>query len=125
MTRLLKNRTFLIVASIGVVGAGIAIAAAIRAGSASPPAPADERKWVEVERVYDGDTVKVDPDDKLIYAGIRAPQEGERFHEEAKARNAKLVEGANAAEAAHWEHLEAVVVRGRTEPTAIAAPRRA
>jgi len=37
--------------------------------------------------------------------------------------NARLVEAAGAEEAARWHGLEPVVVRGRTEPTAIAAPR--
>ncbi|TWT40456.1 SPBc2 prophage-derived endonuclease YokF precursor [Phycisphaerae bacterium RAS1] len=81
---------------VGVAGVGLLLGATLllRPAPAKPaPAPAEQRKWVEVERVLDGDTLKVDPGDKLVYAGIRAPVEGEPFFEQARRRNAELVEG--------------------------------
>jgi hypothetical protein len=41
---------------------------------------------VSVERVVNGHSVKLDDDDeeKLIYAGIRAPYENEPMHEQSK-----------------------------------------
>jgi len=48
---------------------------------------------VEVERVRNGSTVKIKPDEKLVYAGLRAPYEHEPLFEEARKRNAELVEG--------------------------------
>jgi micrococcal nuclease len=61
--------------------------------SSSPPAPAEERRWVEVKQVRSGDTVTVDPDDKLLYVGIRAPLLDEPLFEASKERNRELVEG--------------------------------
>lgn len=48
---------------------------------------------VTVKSVLSGDKVKVKHDGRLVYAGIRAPFEGEPLYEEAKRRNAELVEG--------------------------------
>jgi len=80
-----------------VVG-GVAILAGaalgLRAAFSKPaPAPADERQWVEVEHVRSGDTITVKPEDKVTYAGIRAPLKDEPLFEEATRRNGELVEG--------------------------------
>lgn len=48
---------------------------------------------VEVKRVISGHYVKIDPGDRLVYAGIRTPHESEPLHEEARARNEELVLG--------------------------------
>lgn len=49
--------------------------------------------WADAKRIRSGDTVAADNDNKLVYAGIRAPIEGEPLFEESRARNAELVEG--------------------------------
>ncbi|MFQ5502804.1 MAG: thermonuclease family protein, partial [Phycisphaerae bacterium] len=55
---------------------------------------AEERPTrVEVKRVIDGQYLKVSPDDRLVYAGIRTPHENEPFHDEARMRNEELVLG--------------------------------
>ena len=48
--------------------------------------PTEKRLRVKVKRVVNGHYVKLNKDDKLVYAGIRAPYENEPFHEEAKQR---------------------------------------
>ncbi|MCP4245666.1 MAG: thermonuclease family protein [bacterium] len=48
---------------------------------------------VKVQRVYSGGEAKTESDEKLVYAGIRTPSRGDPFFEEAKRRNAALVEG--------------------------------
>jgi micrococcal nuclease len=45
----------------------------------------------QVKRVLSGHTVKIEPDLKLSYAGIRAPYADEPFFGQAKNRNEKLV----------------------------------
>jgi micrococcal nuclease len=55
--------------------------------------PTEKRVRVKAKRVVNGHYVKLDKDDRLVYAGIRAPYENESFYEEAKQRNAELVEG--------------------------------
>lgn len=84
---------------LSLVGGGVALSLiavfvltrAVR--SAAEPAPADERKWVTVERVYRGDAAEVDPDDELVYAGIRAPYKDEPLADRSRQRNAELVAG--------------------------------
>ena len=49
--------------------------------------------FVEVKRILSGHTVKLKSDERLTYAGIRTPHQGEPLHEEARRRNADLVEG--------------------------------
>lgn len=56
-------------------------------------ADAEVSSNVVVERVRNGSTVKFKPDGKLVYAGLRAPYEHEPLFEEARKRNAELVEG--------------------------------
>lgn len=46
-----------------------------------------------VERVIDGDTIKLSDGDTVRLTGIDAPDEGECFYDESKAALAKLVEG--------------------------------
>ncbi len=58
---------------------------------------AEERLFVEVKRVLSAQKVKLDsdrPEDEyLIYAGIRAPSDGEPMADVATRRNSELVEG--------------------------------
>lgn len=55
---------------------------------------AEERPTrVEVKRVIGGQYLKVSPDDRVVYAGIRTPHENEPFHDEARMRNEELVLG--------------------------------
>lgn len=63
-----------------------------RSGHREPP-DARSRTWIEVERVRSGDKVISDPDDKVLWAGIRAPFKDEPFFEESKRRNEELVGG--------------------------------
>ncbi|MCH7885857.1 MAG: thermonuclease family protein [Planctomycetes bacterium] len=49
--------------------------------------------FVEVKRILSGHTVKLESDQRLTYAGIRTPHQGEPLFEEARRRNADLVEG--------------------------------
>jgi micrococcal nuclease len=53
--------------------------------------PDDRPMNVEVKRAVNGHTVKIDPDGKLTYAGIRAPYDNEPYSVEAKSRNDELV----------------------------------
>lgn len=50
-------------------------------------------QFVEVKRILSGHTVKLESDQRLTYAGIRTPHKGEPLFEEARRRNADLVEG--------------------------------
>lgn len=50
-------------------------------------------QFVEVKRTLSGHTVKLESDERLTYAGIRTPHKSEPLHEEARRRNADLVEG--------------------------------
>lgn len=47
----------------------------------------------EVARVISGHSIKLESDERLNYAAIRTPYKNEPFHEEARQRNAELVEG--------------------------------
>ena len=81
-----------------LTGAGVVVLIGIgfgvkRLARAPAPASTEERRWVTVERIRSGDTVTVDPDDKLIYVGIRAPLAEEPLFEASKERNRELVEG--------------------------------
>lgn len=51
---------------------------------------------VEIKRAYSEQTVKIEPDEKLLYAGICAPEEGDPLFEQSKARNEELVGGKTA-----------------------------
>ncbi|MFQ5805244.1 MAG: thermonuclease family protein [Phycisphaerae bacterium] len=55
--------------------------------------PTEKRPSVKAKHVINGHYVKLNRNDRLVYAGIRAPYENEPFYEEAKLRNAELVEG--------------------------------
>ena len=55
--------------------------------------PDRNNAWVEVKRVRSGDTIIVNSNEKVRYAGIRAPFRNELLFEEAVRRNEKLVAG--------------------------------
>lgn len=48
---------------------------------------------MEVKRVVSGHSIKVEPDERLNYAGIRTPYKHEPLHKEAQQRNTELVDG--------------------------------
>ncbi len=54
--------------------------------------PAQRQYRAKVEHVRSGHKVRLDSGEDLVYAGIRAPFKGEPGYEEAKQRNAQLVE---------------------------------
>lgn len=56
------------------------------------PAP-EPVTQVKIEHVRSGDRVKLDSGEKLAYAGIRTPVEGEPLFAESTRRNVELVEG--------------------------------
>lgn len=85
--------SYVIAIVIGVIIIGLGGWAGSSALRKQTPAPAEERRWVEVKRVRSGDRVTIKPDDDLQYAGLRAPIPDEPLFEESKKRNAKLVEG--------------------------------
>jgi micrococcal nuclease len=78
----------------GVVLLGSAVLA-YRAfnGEDGTPARGERPRKAEVKRVINGHKIKLESDEELIYAGIRAPYPQEPLFEEAKRRNIKLVEG--------------------------------
>lgn len=90
----MNRKTLIVVAAGGVVAAAAGAYAISRVvGKTETPAPVAERRWVKVEHVRSGDRIKIKPDDTVVYAGIRAPLEGETLYEKAKQRNEKLVTG--------------------------------
>lgn len=78
------------VLALAVVAFGVLIAVKLTGG---PRQPTEKRLKVKAKRAVNGHYVKLNKQDKLVYAGIRAPYENEPFHQEAKQRNAELVEG--------------------------------
>ena len=76
------------------VAAVAAVVVALRALTSEERKVATERpQWAEVKRVISGHRVKLNSDEELIYAGLRAPYAHEPLHEESRMRNAELVEG--------------------------------
>lgn len=65
----------------------------LRTFSDTPAAPPERSFSVRVEHVRSGSTVQLESDEKLLYAGIRAPSQDEPLFEQATRRNAELVEG--------------------------------
>lgn len=79
------------------IGALMAIALVVLSysmfGEKEQKRAARRAQFVEVKRILSGHTVKLDSDQRLTYAGIRTPHKGEPLFEEARRRNADLVEG--------------------------------
>ena len=78
-----------------IVGGLVAVAATAGAWAvvwlvSEPAPPTEKRLHVRVKLAINGHYVKLNKNDKLVYAGIRAPYEREPFHEEARQRNAEL-----------------------------------
>jgi micrococcal nuclease len=89
-----RNRRILLAVTGGVLLLAVTAAYAAFKFRKSHRSPEEEApKWVDAKRIRSGDTVIANNDNKLIYAGVRAPVEGEPLFEEARARNATLVEG--------------------------------
>ena len=77
-----------------LVGSGALVVRSVvgdgAAGNSEPDGPIANAK---VSRVYNGRKVKLESEQHLTYAGIRAPYAGEPFFDDAKRRNTELVEG--------------------------------
>lgn len=73
---------------------GVSFSLVIRSIWGKEPASAPERiVRSRVKEVYSGHSVKLKPDHRAMYAGIRAPYEDEPLFEESRRRNAELVQG--------------------------------
>ena len=91
-----ENRPLLIrLGMVGVLAMGSVglLAHSIFGNDDDASTKTDKPTRVEVRRVYSGDTIKVSPKNKVIYAGILAPGQHEPLHDESERRNADLVEG--------------------------------
>ncbi len=86
------------------ITAGLSLAGVVLLGSAvlayrtfdgedGKPTRGERLRKAEVKRVINGHKIKLESDEDLIYAGIRAPYPHEPMFEEAKRRNTELVEG--------------------------------
>ncbi|MFQ5414860.1 MAG: thermonuclease family protein [Phycisphaerae bacterium] len=63
-------------------------------GSSDARGPIERRTYVKIKRAVSGHAVKLKhSDERVYYAGIRAPYPDEPLYAEAKARNAALVDG--------------------------------
>ncbi|MBI5560113.1 MAG: thermonuclease family protein [Deltaproteobacteria bacterium] len=80
----IKNKLFL-----------IALVSALFLSALKTPAktPRPEIIYPAVKWVLDGDTIIVEGGERVRYAGIDTPEEGEPFYKEAKKRNIGLVRG--------------------------------
>lgn len=76
---------------VTIVGGSVALM--IGAFSEDSPSEPDRPTRITVEHVRTGGIVKTETDEKLVYAGIRSPYEGEPMFDEARKRNAELVGG--------------------------------
>lgn len=90
-----KRAAFVATGMIALIAVSLILA--FRSPSDAGPASAEERGlFADVKRAVSGHKVKLDadkPEDEyLVYAGIRAPYPGEPLYEEARQRNAILVE---------------------------------
>ena len=81
-------RGFLIGAALCAVTAA---AWSLRSDPPVPVAPFEKLYAVEVKHVRSGHSIKIEPDLRLNYAGIRAPYRDEPLFEKAKQRNEELV----------------------------------
>ncbi len=80
-----------IMAAVAVAAIGFCV---MRLGGSDGDGPPVERtRSADVKRVVSGHKIKIKPDDRVIYAGIRAPYPGAPFADEALERNRQLVEG--------------------------------
>ena len=81
-------------AGAGVLTVGVVAMLVTSGSSSAKPVPYPEKRfYVEVKRVLSGHSAKLEPEGRLVYAGIRTPYKDEPFYEEAKRRNIELVEG--------------------------------
>ena len=79
----------------GAIGAlvTVSVVLVVRALPNEEPPPKDQPTLrAKVKRVYDGRKIKLETDEKVVYAGIRTPLPKEPFHTEAASRNTELVE---------------------------------
>jgi len=79
------------VLTLSLLGGGIYLAVADR----ERPSLAEQDAGIEVKRVTSGSKIDIDyqPENTVVYAGIRTPFKDEPLHQEAKAFNEKLVQG--------------------------------
>ena len=79
---------------VGAFGlALVVILISVLGGDERERSPTRSYHRAEVARVISGHSVKLDSDERVNYAWIRTPYQNEPFHEEARQRNAELVEG--------------------------------
>lgn len=76
-----------------LAGSGTLVVRSVVGDGTNAPEPGGPVAKAEVSRVYSGHKIKLESEQHLNYAGIRAPFQGEPFFEDAKARNVELVEG--------------------------------
>ena len=80
--------------AIGTVAAAVIVVCTFKlmAPERDPPAP-ELTRTAEVKRAISGHTIKIEPGERLNYAGIRAPYRREPLGDAAFKRNRELVEG--------------------------------
>ncbi|MCH8244040.1 MAG: hypothetical protein IH897_15740 [Planctomycetes bacterium] len=83
-----QAKAILAAAGAGVLTVGVVAMLVTSGSSSAKPVPYPEKRfYVEVKRVLSGHSAKLEPEGRLVYAGIRTPYKDEPFYEEAKRRN--------------------------------------
>jgi len=65
----------------------------LQAAYAGAGAGSGRERYAVAERAVDGDTIKLRGGERVRYLGMDSPEKGEPFYEEAKTRNAALING--------------------------------
>lgn len=89
--RLSKPRNLVVAVTIGALAVALVVTLSWR--SDGDARGSDVAYEAEIERVISGHSVKLDSGERLNYAAIRTPYQNEPFHDEARERNAELVNG--------------------------------
>lgn len=76
---------------IGVVALAFVLVVNGFLSTGETSAVVDRPNWVKVDHAVSGHSIALESDERLNYAGIRAPYPNEPFFEEARARNMELV----------------------------------
>lgn len=90
---LIERRTLWIGGCVGLAVSGVGLGVYAMRNPAPSLRDSEPVHNARIERVYSGHLIKSEKGQKIVYTGIRAPYENERYFEEAKARNAQLVGG--------------------------------
>lgn len=89
-----EHKALTALAAIGVIAIVVSVYLLLKqlgASDETPGGPKPILTQATVKRVVSGHYVKLSDDERLIYAGIRAPFENEPYFQEAKKRNEALV----------------------------------